>query len=36
MVVDVGNVIELYSEFSRSGATCTPFTLTFKMNYLPA
>lgn len=25
LVVDVGNVIELYSEFSRSGATYTPF-----------
>ncbi len=25
VVVDVGNVIELYSEFSRSGATYTPF-----------
>ncbi|MDP2171547.1 MAG: class I SAM-dependent DNA methyltransferase [Rhodocyclaceae bacterium] len=25
MVVDVGNVIELYAEFSRSGATYTPF-----------
>ncbi|HET6587779.1 MAG TPA: DNA methyltransferase, partial [Oleiagrimonas sp.] len=25
MVVDVGNRIELYSEFSRSGATYTPF-----------
>lgn len=24
-VVDVGNVIELYAQFSRSGATCTPF-----------
>lgn len=25
MVVDVGNVIEVYAEFSRSGATYTPF-----------
>ena len=25
LVVDVGNVIEVYSEFSRSGATYTPF-----------
>ena len=25
IVVDVGNVIELYAEFSRSGATYTPF-----------
>ncbi|MDO8277358.1 MAG: class I SAM-dependent DNA methyltransferase [Burkholderiaceae bacterium] len=25
LVVDVGNVIELYAEFSRSGATYTPF-----------
>ena len=25
VVVDVGNVIELYAEFSRSGATYTPF-----------
>ncbi|MFM2274482.1 MAG: hypothetical protein RL211_354 [Pseudomonadota bacterium] len=25
MVVDVGNVIELYAEFTRSGATYTPF-----------
>lgn len=25
LVVDVGNVIELYSEFTRSGATYTPF-----------
>lgn len=25
IVLDVGNVIELYSEFSRSGATYTPF-----------
>jgi hypothetical protein len=25
VVVDVGNVIELYSEFTRSGATYTPF-----------
>ncbi len=25
LVIDVGNVIELYSEFSRSGATYTPF-----------
>lgn len=25
LVVDVGNVIDLYSEFSRSGATYTPF-----------
>ena len=25
VVVDVGNVIELYSEFSRSGATYTPY-----------
>ena len=25
IVVDVGNVIELYSEFTRSGATYTPF-----------
>ena len=25
LVVDVGNIIELYSEFSRSGATYTPF-----------
>jgi len=25
MVVDVGNVIELYAEFSRTGATYTPF-----------
>lgn len=25
VVVDVGNVIELYSDFSRSGATYTPF-----------
>lgn len=25
IVVDVGNVIEVYSEFSRSGATYTPF-----------
>jgi hypothetical protein len=25
VVVDVGHVIELYAEFSRSGATCTPF-----------
>lgn len=25
MVVDVGNVIELYSEFTRSGSTYTPF-----------
>lgn len=25
MVVDVGNVIELYAEFSQSGATYTPF-----------
>lgn len=24
-MVDVGNVIELYSEFTRSGATYTPF-----------
>ncbi|MDO9450447.1 MAG: hypothetical protein Q7J21_08185, partial [Rugosibacter sp.] len=25
VIVDVGNVIELYSEFSRSGATYTPY-----------
>jgi hypothetical protein len=25
LVVDVGNVIEVYAEFSRSGATYTPF-----------
>lgn len=24
-IVDVGNVIELCSEFSRPGVTCTPF-----------
>ena len=26
VVVDVGHVIERYAEFSRSGATCTPFS----------
>ena len=25
LVVDVGTVIELYAEFTRSGATYTPF-----------